>query len=77
MISRDYYLLSTKYQCFTRGFGLSNESVSKVLYIYIYLSKTQIQKLKKCDVQKKKLWLLISRPKKKGLCKLLQPDSVM
>lgn len=61
MISRDYYLLSTKYQCFTRGFGLSNVKS----FLYIYLSKTQIQKLKKCDVQKKKLWLLISRPKKK------------
>lgn len=76
MISRDYYLLSTKYQCFTRGFGLSNESVSKV-FLYIYLSKTQIQKLKKCDVQKKSSGCWFQGQKKKGLCKLLQPDSVM
>lgn len=65
MISRDYYLLSTKYQCFTRGFGLSNESVSKVFYIYIYLSKTQIQKFKKCDVQKKKALAVDFKAKKK------------
>lgn len=67
MISRDYYLLSTTYQCFTRGFGLSNESVSKVFYIYIYLSKTQIQKLKKCDVQKKALAVDFKAKKKSNM----------
>lgn len=49
--------------------------MSKV-FLYIYLSKTQIQKLKKCDVQKKAL-AVDFKAKKKGLCKLLQPDSVM
>lgn len=68
MISRDYYLLSTKYQCFTRGFGLSNESVSKVFYIYIYIfQKHKYKNLKSVMYKKKKLWLLISRPKKRTL----------
>lgn len=66
MISRDYYLLSTKYQCFTRGFGLSNESVSKVFYIYIF-QKHKYKNLKSVMYKKKALAVDFKAKKKRTL----------